>query len=386
MDAWAATSAEFLARGDYDLWSETELRRAQAILRPPYSNVALSWNIMKAVLKEEGKLSPGTTQGALYFHVLSFVNSKSRWTGHVPELDDTSTALVHTLSSKMIQTGFAAENVNTLANAIFFLVRSLESQRIPLTSQEVESYATLMQLVQRVSPSRRVQAMLTEGTVHRHFATREDVPWEAFCRHADSAFAVYERAGEAARRAHMFAHYGDSLGYRGAIISRSLRFAREADFYTWLEGHLPDLVHQAMTALDNDQFHRECNKTPNGRSIITSVIKNYSFLCWISVHYFDLFGPKELCRILEVTFKALHDNISELPHAQRVAAYSSALTDWERALTVTESHSSNEDLKNECRAPIFRFLDDAMARAPARPDGLRKFRKKEERIRALLVP
>ena len=366
-NAWNTVADEFRRAGDADLWAETVLRQAQAKLRPPENAPQETWRLMKSVLEAEQSLSAQAGRPMLYFHVLSLLNKRKMLQRQMPSLESQAVALAPRLSAAMIRCGMAMENPNTIANALFFLARSIEVRNRPTTPEEVDHYTSIMRTVQRVSPARRVQALLTEGSIHRHYCAREGLAWDDFRDHAEEALRVFDRAFHSAARARMVNHAKDAVAYEAMLLIKALRFGSHPEVEPWVAHHAPRVLSDVRALMDEHRADEEPVEPGeiDGASSVT-LTRSRALLGWLAA--VAARGDGDEARGLGEEFTRLVREVGRrartLPHADRVKEYQQLVVDLRRSLSYS---SAPAGLAERVLDPLVDLLREVAVSLPADP-------------------
>jgi RecA/RadA recombinase len=365
--AWASVADQLLEKGELDLWAEAVLRRAQALLRAPNDDPRLAWALMKSVMAAEEKLS-SAGRGMMYFHLLSFLNKRKLVLKHLPDIIDETRELIPELANKMVEAGFATENVNSIANAIFFLVRAIESENRAVAPADVENYSALMRFVQRVSPARKVQALLTEGTIYRHCCSGSNIQWDDFCSHAEEALAIYDRAIDAARRAGMSTHVANGLSYSGLICLKALRYSSEPTFTVRLNEIFSGRWVRLENAFRDGRLVHELQRGGGlDRGILINLYKNLTIQLWLCAVLLDRGSVDALPATFRLAASELKSHSASLSSGNRIKEYQIFVVDLTRVLQATRNASKYKETVQICSNVFLEVLNDASALMPADP-------------------
>jgi hypothetical protein len=361
LDTWAETAEKFKKSGQYDLWGEATVRRAETIFRAPYNDPAGAWALLESVLAEEEHLSPHAGRGSMYFHVLSFFNRHKGLNGKVKKLTRLARSMTLPLAQKMIDAGYETENLVMIANAVFFAVRLIEGADKTLSSEDADDYAAIMRFVQKVSLARRVQGLLTEGTAHRYCCMRADIAWVDFERHADEALSIYDRTRDAALHANMYGPVVNSLGYSSLLVLRSLEFRERSELLAWLDEVVPRLISGIERANSRVDFVREFSqRKSNERKLIVALHFDYFFLIWLV----EAMHPSQGER-LEIALAAAVDALGEfstaLSHGEAVVTYQARVEDVSQFLVSASAISKHHGtLLTRCAKVLSLLVEDAL--------------------------
>ena len=361
-EGWERAAEDFKAKGEMDLWAEATMRRAQAFLRPPKNDLATCWRLMRAVLDEETRLSQASGRGLVYFHVLSLLNKRKRL-GEAGVEDATAAAreLAPVLIPRMVESGLVGENVNSAANATFFFVRMVELGQHPASEEDVETYAELLRFVQRISPARKVQALLTEGSIHRHYCMSGAPTFERYLSHADAALEIFDRARQAATRAGMVDQVGNSLSYAGQVLTRALRYGPQPQIWDWLGGHLRRLDAYAAAV---DAFDASSTRS---LGLLAAIHRSRAVLHWVAAVGLDTRRLETLADTFSLTFERARAALANAGRETMKKEYAAALKDFERMLRFTASLPAHQDAVLRCEGLLEGFVESVIAICPGNP-------------------
>jgi hypothetical protein len=304
--------------------------------------------------------------------VLSFLNKRKLLSARIPELAGQTDKLFPELVNKMVEAGFAAENINSVANATFFLVRIVEFSNRALTSEDAENYSVLMRFVQRVSPARRVQALLTEGTVHRHYCSTDKIGWEEFCFHAEEALAIFDRTIDAAKRGGMPTHVANSLSYSGQIFQKAFRFSDQPNFREWLEEASAEPRKRLEAAFNQTHFVNSLQNNALNRGLLTNLYKTRAVYRWLSAVLFEQGSMDSLPGLFADAGSELKKHAATLYSGDRVKETQIFLNDLIRMLRATAGARSYWEAVQICSANFREIINNAREIAPKDPARLAK--------------
>jgi ABC-type oligopeptide transport system ATPase subunit len=184
---------------------------------------AESWHVLKSLISQTAK---GTVAHFVAcYRALEFLNRRKQREGIVSENE--AGTLICTYAAELIDYGFTMENVAAICDGLFYFVRSRELAQRQFSSASIKSYDQGLTFVEkhRWWRARRLQILLTHGSLHRHAAMRGEVEWEEFSRHHDAAFAWYERAFKSAKAHNNEQHVLNALAYMSGLLLKAMRFA-----------------------------------------------------------------------------------------------------------------------------------------------------------------
>lgn len=94
------------------------------------------------------------------------------------------------------------------------------------SSSDVLSYLAPLHFLEHApkTSTRRLQILLTQGSVHRHFARQEELEWVIYQQHLDDAFDCYTRALKSAQSQDHLLHTLNAVSYMMLFCLKALRF------------------------------------------------------------------------------------------------------------------------------------------------------------------
>jgi hypothetical protein len=215
---------ESVSDPDLAAQSAASLAKALQVAQRPED----AWRLLAALLDGLENYAPAT-KGIVLFHALSFLNRtrNSRFLGLFVDKARRQKE-VEKYARLALLLALDLENVTYLASSVFFYVRSLESIAPPKSENDLSGYLAALQFVERASPIRTLQALLTQGTLHRNYCFRSQgiSSWEDFVAHADEAFTCYRRAFHTAVNSRSTTHQLTATSYCGELCLGCLPHAR----------------------------------------------------------------------------------------------------------------------------------------------------------------
>lgn len=376
--AWSKATDELWQERKYDLWAESMVRQAQTWLRPPYNDPSKAWEIMQSVLREMDKLSSQAGRSLVCFHVLSFLN-KRKLTERVGSLESEAPKLVAGLAAQMIHDALGVENLNSIANALFFLVRSIEQRSQPKSSAEVDNYVSMMRFVERISPARRMQAILTQGSIHRHYGRREKLEWDDFRDHADEAIAIFERVIGSVGASGVNLQVLNALSYTGEVLLRALRFAGEEELGDWAKKNFLrglQLLEAEMTR-SHVLVVVDQNESPLDEGFRFNLVTNKAVQLWVVALTVDPSKIDELAPAFAAVVQIIQGQTKGLGRVERMKRYSRLLINFVRVFSFSAKESHHRQALGLCRNPLIDLLEEVSRVLPTDPkrrskSGVRK--------------
>ena len=210
---------------DADLRCE---RLSSLALSLQHSNRAReSWQIISHL----PTLCPPNSPSRILAHqdIFQFLNRKRQRETVVSDAE--ALQLITVSARETIAYSANVENLQGICDALFYYVRSQELLQGPLSDSAVEGYAAALEFVEqnRRRRVRRLQILLTHGSLHRHACRRNDIAWEDFRRHMDTAFIWYGRAFKSASDQNHLQHKLGALCYMSDFCLKAMRFAASGD-------------------------------------------------------------------------------------------------------------------------------------------------------------
>jgi hypothetical protein len=386
-EAWSQSATEFWNEGKYDLWAEVIVRQAQALVRPPYNQPAKAWALIRSALKEEHRLSLEAGRPMLYFHALSFLNKTQLWSSFQPTPDEDPRELVLSLSKSMIRAGLAAENIASIASALFFYGRWIELEHRPTTAVELDVYVSMMRFVQRISPARRVQALLTEGSIHRHFCARPAISWEEFADYGDDALDVYHRVLDFSIAAKLHTYVANALSYSGELVLGALRFPWSAEVREWLRDNLLWALGEIEYYLRHLPEDAVTNVGSLDRSLLRDIYKHNILQLLLGAALFQRDTMQELVVEIEGAMSNFLEIVAQHSLPDRRGAYQKIMRDLFRVVSFMNSSaippSRRCDVITACAPSMERLLKSVSQGLPSVPRTLAKSDTRKEAYKLL---
>jgi len=209
--------------------------RAEMLIRLSvgHQRIGDSASIRKAwqILQEAHQLSPQLQPAACSLveeFVLGFLNRTKVQIPEIPERMEKRIAIIASHARNLLEIALGLGNVSLAAAAVYYYVRAEEYLLAHEGSggeaeyRRLLSYLPALEFVERVSGKHRLQAVLTQGSIHRHVARLESAG-SAQLGHAARAVVLYERAlhGALLRR-----HWGwaiDAVAYMAEVCLKEIR-------------------------------------------------------------------------------------------------------------------------------------------------------------------
>jgi hypothetical protein len=414
---WSKAADEFWKSGEFDLWAESLIRQAQARRRPPYNQIESTWELMLRVLSEEDKLTAQAGRPMMCFHLLSFVINRKVWAGRLPSMAAEAPKLVPNLAQKMIRDGLVAENLNTIGSALFFYARWVELDNRPRSAVEVINYGMVMRFVERISPARRVQALITHASIHRHYLSQGGCSWDEFRDHAEEAMNLHERALASAIPARMLTLAGDALSYSGELLLKSLRFSSNPDDRTpdsepaltesavesqsvghpaaagrdavwgtqaeqrdWLRQHLPShlqTLESFLKSLSAMEKSTAMIGIPN-RNLICNLYRYRALYTWLYALLVKPEAMEGISRAFQDTFQRLEETVSLLGHDDQLKVLQQTVSEILRTISYTAQELRQKEAVVMCSPILIGLL---MGVGEVLPKGAKARRRSQLRKR-----
>ena len=244
---------------DPEVRAEALLGLVNALERTTESRVPdrhrIVWQVLTAL---EPQFVTGTPGRCLVLQQkLAFLNRTKSRSGVVD--DGNAFELIRSHSRELIRTGFDAEDIQLICDGMFYYVRSQELSRARVSYTDVLGYRSALQFISAVQGrvGRRLQLLLTEGSLHRHFCREDDLPWEEFRRHMEDGVTCYVRAFRSALARGRCRYVLDAVSYICDFCFKSLRYRAEPQARRVIVEHAQEAWRRAKEV--------ESQMTPSGR-------------------------------------------------------------------------------------------------------------------------
>jgi len=183
-----------------------------------------AWNILQKLYEERSTYNENV-QALILFQMLVRLNRKKVIEKIFPI--SVASQKIKEISFELIKLGAKLENYRLIYDALFYYARSYEYVEGKIKSKNVVKYLSILEDVEKISPQRQLQAVLTQGSVHRHYCRDDSVDWDDFYDHMNIGIILYERAFEKANISGIITHQLNSLSYIMHFISMSLRYVKK---------------------------------------------------------------------------------------------------------------------------------------------------------------
>ena len=205
---------------DAALQTEMLVRTADALLNQ--NRFSEAWHILENVLKRRHLLSQ-TAKCLILDQALRYLN-RTKVSLQVFHHEPTVFQMIDNLVPELTEIALTVENLAMLSNALFYYSRSHEYSLGRVSHRDVLRYLLALEFIEKTSPSRRIQALLTQGSIHRHFCRSQDIEWPEFWEHMEAGTKLYLRAFESARVGNHITHELNAVSYMMDFCLKSLRF------------------------------------------------------------------------------------------------------------------------------------------------------------------
>lgn len=352
-----------------------------------------AWGLLKTLRGQIQKYTLAT-QGIVFFHVLSFLNRR-RKAQALPEFAAKSAlqAEIAEVAQAALPLALELENITYVASTVFFYVRSLELIDPPRSEAELTLYLEALHFVERASPIRGLQAILTQGSLHRHYCFRSQQPlsWEEFVDHLDEAFLCNRRAFQTAINARNTTHQLNAASYCGELCLSSLPHAQSVED----RAYISQRVAQTLEMYRYIWKHYPSRTDVDGDSHIWDTLQHtYPLINLLALATKDAVASgdcEEERELLGRTIATRWYAIQDLRYHDRPKRISELLRNIERTLKFTQSDpvrfallagSFREPIKHLCDEAV-RFVQADRSKKVGR--NVRRLQEEAERVRALLV-
>jgi hypothetical protein len=217
---WAAENVRV---SDADVRSEIAVRIADAYQRANFP--LLAFESLWGAYSDQAPVSI-STRGLVLFNVLAILNRR-----HLLGIEKTTgvnpNKVLVQVSSELATLALRDENVVSLANALFYRCRNDIQTRAGSAPRESLRHLASLEFIERVAPMRRLQALLTQASVHRHVCTNGRPSWPEYCQRATAAASALRRAHISAIQRSSTSHLLNATSYLLEVFACGLRFAAE---------------------------------------------------------------------------------------------------------------------------------------------------------------
>jgi hypothetical protein len=226
IDAWAQRCAAEAAR---DLRYEMEVRLAAALAGRHKHPEA--WRVLQGCMATSN-VGDGT-RALVLTYALGELNRLEIQVDGLPGGAERR-HLIEELARELFALGVRVGNYTVCGDAVFYFVRVVEYHLARAqefgedTANELLSMLPALEFVERVSGTRRTQALLTQGSIHRHVARWQDVRLDRFLSHAMAAKRLYQRALHGALSRGHLTFAPNAASYMNDVCLKLLRFDADA--------------------------------------------------------------------------------------------------------------------------------------------------------------
>lgn len=330
---------------DMDLYVERMVSRAR---RLQWSNrFREAWDISSRLIQ---KTDSGTVARFLaIYRALEFLNREKQRKGLINDRD--AGRLVAAYATEMIEYAVAVENTSAICDGLFYFIRSREMAQSDLAEQDVAAWSgalTFVETNRRWWRARRLQVLLTHGSLHRHAATRSSASWEEFVRHADAASSWYERALKSALAQGNRQHVLNALSYSANLVIKALRFAESMprsgrEFVIYRSG-------EVLNSLRKYLAEGVATVVPQEPALEKAILESQPFLLYLQACRRDRAKHEE--EAVKTSWHALSDSVesrfANLTYGEAVKQKRMLDTSIKRLLKFGTSYNRNRALELEC--------------------------------------
>lgn len=145
--------------------------------------------------------------------------------------DDHAYSIVQELSRELLRIGMEFQNIQLVSDAIFYIARLQELRKGRTNPSEVLDYRTALRFIEEAQGRTvmRIQILLTQGSIHRHFCRQENIGWTDFYQNMEDGFACYRRAFKSALVQKHVLHTLNATSYMIDFCIKGLRFLDDND-------------------------------------------------------------------------------------------------------------------------------------------------------------
>lgn len=208
---------------DLELQAEMLVATAMSLQHSKRSQRAQdAWDILNNLW--ERYHSHSTAKCLSMYQALAYLNRTKVRKGVVT--DEEAYFLIQTLSRELIETGIKLQNIQLVCDGLFYFVRSQEFRKGRTAYSEVLGYRAAMKFVEEAQGKTvmRLQILLTQGSIHRHFCRQDNLTWGEFQQNLDDGFECYLRAFKSALAQKHIMHTLNATAYMTDFCLKALRF------------------------------------------------------------------------------------------------------------------------------------------------------------------
>jgi hypothetical protein len=286
--------------------------------------------------------------------------------------DEYAYALIRQLSGELVMEGVRVENIQLICDALFYSVRSQELGQSRTSCADVLSHLDALRFVEETSLRKgmRLQILLTEGSVHRHFCRQDHVPWAEFGEHFKAGLLCYSRAFRSALAQGDVMHILNSVAYMIDFCMKALRFPDEMDARAVVRSRVPGV----LADVHRIQADVACRiRGTEEKTIYGSICGSYPL-----VLYLDALSSANPTASsvdeLRSCFGSMVTDVLELVRSKRVQDLTQSLKRIQRTLHWGETvdRTRNRELIAAVNADLSRLLSSIQWVARSRNQNLRK--------------
>jgi hypothetical protein len=184
-----------------------------------------AWHLLRDISQQ---LDTVTTAAAIVrFQIANFVNSKEG-RAYVDAEEGKGSAFYWTTECAriLVDSGIQFENIHLISAGLFYYVRASEFSMARDQFDKVLGYLVALNWIESIPGSRarwRMKALLTRGSIHRHFLRQQHLTWDEVALHLQLASSDYNRAFRSAHRAGHVLHSVQPVSYNMRLCRTALR-------------------------------------------------------------------------------------------------------------------------------------------------------------------
>lgn len=270
------------------------------------------------------------TRGIIYFHVLSFLNRRKS-AEQLPQFrrKEELASHVRRYSLEALKLALELENVTFVASTVFYLTKALETVEPASDERSLSSYIAALRFVEHASPIRALQSILSQGSVHRHYAFRSQVSlsWQEAVQHIDEAFRCNRRAFATAVNSRNTMHQLNAASYCGELCLSSLARASSDEAHHYLRQQVAETMEMYHYILAHYQSDDEVGV--DSRHIYWTIRHTWPLIEILQLFYSegnsDRSAWQKCGEILGDEFRSRGSRIRTLQYRDRAKAYSELL-------------------------------------------------------------
>lgn len=264
--------------------------------------------------------------------------------------DKIAEGLSRQLSNELITEGFRVENLQLICRALFYLVRSHERGQSRTSCANVLGHLEALRFMDGMPLRKeiRLQVLLTEGSIHRHFC-RDNMSWAEFREHFEAGMLCYSRAFRSAIAQGNVMHILNSVSYMTDFCMKALRFPDDENANGVVRCYVPGVIDDARRVRADvlDKI-----RGPEEEGIYGSIRNGYPLVLYLDALSSVSSSTDELrscfASLVESVLKLVAPSETELLNQSLTRIYRTLC--WGESFNCTRNHELITALRNDLRS------------------------------------